>query len=111
MNIGVSAQRIADDNKEKITDSDNQSHGEANRRLATMRRDTKRHSNDRKGNAGERKGEALVYFGLAGAAFPSVFTLELVEQLLDRQGGTARPFFFLLVQLVQAYRQRSFHRI
>src|SRR5438093_10123718 len=108
MHRGVTAQPFADDHEEKITDGDNRSHGETNRRLATMRRDTKRHPNDREGNAGKRKGEALIYFGLAGAAFPLVFTLELLEKLLDRQGGTARPFLFLLVQLLQADRQRSF---
>jgi hypothetical protein len=48
-----------------------------------MRRDTKRYPNNREGNAGERKGKAFVYFRPAGAAFPLIFALELVEQLLD----------------------------
>jgi hypothetical protein len=83
MHFWVSAQRVPDNYEEKITDGDDQSHGETNRRLAPMRRDTKRHPNNREGNAGERKGKAFVYFGPAGAAFPLVFALKLVEQLLD----------------------------
>src|SRR6266568_2364950 len=102
MDVRVSAQRVTDNYKEKITDGNDQSHGETNRCLATMRRDTERHPNNREGNAGEWKGKAFVYFCSAGAAFPLVFTLELVEQLLDRQGRTARPFFFLLIQLLKA---------
>ena len=102
MHSRVSAQRVPDNDEQKITDGDNQSHGETNRRLAPMRGDPKRHPNNRKSNASERKGKTLVYFRPAGAAFALVFTLELLEQLLNRQRRPARPFFLLLVKLVKA---------
>src|SRR4029450_6795019 len=96
MHFGISAQCVTDNYEEKITDGDDQSHGETNRRLATMRRDAKGHPNNREGDAGERKGKTFVYFRPARAAFPLIFTLELLKQLLDRQGRAARAVFFFV---------------
>src|SRR5436190_2785895 len=76
-----------------------------------MRRHTQRHANDRKSHARERKREAFVDFCAAGAAFPGVLALELLQQLLNRQRGTARSFFLFFVQLFEADRQRAFHHV
>ena len=76
-----------------------------------MRRHTQRHANDRKSHARERKRKSFVDFRAAGAAFPCVLALELLQQLLDRQSGTARSFFLFVVQLFEADRQRAFHHV
>src|SRR6476659_325485 len=76
-----------------------------------MRRNTQRHTNDRKSHARERKRKSFVDFRATGAAFPCVLALELLQQLLDRQSGTARPFFLFLVELFEADRQRAFHHV
>src|SRR4029077_16392363 len=64
-----------------------------------MRRHAERDADDRKCHARERKRKAFIDFRAAGAAFPCVLALELLQQLLDRQSGTARSFFLFLVQL------------
>src|SRR4029453_14093505 len=69
MHVGVSTTRVTDNYEEKITDGNDQSHGETNRRLATMRRDPKRHPNNREGDEGERKGKAFFFSGLLGLRF------------------------------------------
>src|SRR6185503_19639346 len=76
-----------------------------------MRRHTQRHANDGKSHARERKRKTFVDFGAAGAALPRVLALELLQQLFDRQSGTAWPFFFLLVEFFEADGQRAFHHV
>src|SRR6476660_6731121 len=76
-----------------------------------MRRHTQRHAYDRKSHARERKRKSFVDFRPAGAAFPCVLALELLQQLLDRQSGTTRSFFLFFVQLFETDRQRAFHHV
>ena len=72
--LRVAAQRVANDHEEKIRRGNNQAHGEPNRCLAAVRRDTQRHSDYCEGHTRKRERKAFVYFGAAGAAFPLVFT-------------------------------------
>src|SRR4026208_250414 len=76
-----------------------------------MLRHTQRHANDRKSHTRERKRKSFVDFRAAGAALPRVLALELLQQLFDRQSGTAWSFFLFLVQLFEADRQRTFHHV
>src|SRR3954468_9298509 len=76
-----------------------------------MRRYAQRHPNDRKGDTRKRKRKSFVNFGAARAAFPCIFAFELIQQLLDRQSGTARSFFLFLVELFEADRQRAFDHV
>mgnify|MGYP003694177861 CR=1 FL=1 len=109
--LRVAAQRVADDHEEKIRRGNNQTHGEPNRSLAAVRRDTQRHSDYCEGHTRKRERKPFVYFGAAGAALPFVFAFQLFEQLLDRQRGTARPFFLFLVKLLETDRQCAFDHI
>src|SRR5215211_5364737 len=111
MRMWISAQRIANDYEQKIGGGNDQAHGESNRRFTPMRRHPQRHANDGKSHARERKRESFVDFRAAGAAFPCVLALELLQQLRDRQSGTARTFFLFVVQLFEADRQRAFHHV
>src|SRR6266702_8046985 len=70
--LRVAAQRVANDHKEKIRRGNNQAHGEPDRSLAAMRRDTQRHSDYCEGHTRKRERKSFVYFGAAGAALPLV---------------------------------------
>ena len=111
MKFWIFTQRIADNDEEEVGDGDYQPHGETDGSLTSMCGDTKRHPDDCKRNTGKWKGKAFVYFRAAGAAFLAVLALQLLKQMLYRQSGTAGPLFFLLVQLLEADRQRAFRHI
>src|SRR6266513_5741245 len=109
--LRVAAQRVANEHKEKIRRGHNQTHGKPNRCLAAVRRDTQRHSDYCEGHTRKRERKPFVYFGAAGAALPLVLACQLFDQLLDRQRGTARPFFLFVVKLLETDRQRAFDHI
>src|SRR5205814_10360695 len=108
MHFWISAEGVGNDDEKKISDRDDQSHGEADRGFAAVRGHAERDTDDGERDARERKRESFVDLGPALAALPRAFALQLIEQLFDRHGGSARPFLLFLVKLVEADRQRPF---
>src|ERR1017187_3878763 len=111
MNVRVGAKRVADDDKKEIGKRDDQSHRKTDRGLASMRSHSEGHANDRKSQAGKWKRKAFVNLSPAGALLAFVFTLELLEQLLDRHGRTIRLTLLAFVKFLEADRQRPFRHI
>ena len=55
MHFRISAQRVTDNDEEEIADGHDQAHGKANRSLAAVGSNAKRHTDDGERDAGERK--------------------------------------------------------
>src|SRR3982751_6134708 len=111
MSMRVSAQCVANDYKQKIRRGDDQAHGKSDRSLAAVRGHTKRHTDDSEGDARERKRKSFVNFGAAGTALPFVFAFQLLQQLCDRQRGTAWSFLLFLVKFFQTDWQCAFNHV
>src|SRR6266481_1250813 len=65
----VSAQRVADDDEEEITDGHDQAHGETNRSLAAVRGDAKRYADNRERSASRTEINKRFSFPFACIAF------------------------------------------
>src|SRR5580704_18202701 len=111
MNVRVGAKRVADDNKKEVGKRDDQSHRKTDRRLASMRSHSERHTNHGKSQTGKWKGEAFVNLSPAGALLAFVLTLELLEQLLDRHGRAIRLALLAFIKFLKTDRQRPFRHI
>ena len=103
------AQSVGDDDEEKIRDGDDQTRCrnpiEVSRRCAVTPSGTPTRAKARQENGNEKRLLISVRLALRSRLSPR---LQLIQQLLERKRGPARPSFLLFVKFLEADRQRSF---